>query len=135
MDKIVQKDVFFLSVSDLYPGRIEDTEYFQKVDIMMDLKKTSNMFVLHYVDRGFRNDIDAQKFGQAIVRPPSMSKDQAAFTPSQCAKICKVASERAENERAVRLVKLSRSCVSIHPKQNLWIANQLWLNAGFAVNF
>ena len=87
-------------------------------------------------DKGYRNRLAAWETGQQLTLQPEFAKSDQKFGRNKMLTSAKIASDRAANERAVSVMKISGYVNrGLHRRQAFVRLADAWLAWGFQVNF
>ena len=123
---------------------MSDTSYQEKSGIFEiqrlfqenDKIKDSVIAFLNIFDKGYRNRLAAWRHGRQLTLQPTFAKSDQKFRRRETLSSASVASERAANERAVRLVKFpGYLSQGLQQRQKFHRLQYVWLTSGFRANF
>ena len=131
---------------ELWTGAVSDTKY-QEESGIFEIQKTyaendrvgpQNEYVpfTNVFDKGYRNRLAAWQTGQQLTLQPEFARSDRKFGRNATLTSAKIAADRAGNERAVRLTKMSGYVKSgLENRQAFVRLADAWLSWGFQVNF
>jgi DDE superfamily endonuclease len=128
---------------ELWVGRISDSEYMQRADVLniqqtyidtYDSKENVPFTVIR--DKGYRITAAAWGVGNTFILQPSFSRSDKKFTSYETIRNSSIASDRAANERAVRLSKICGYIRSgLLQNENTKRLSDVWVTWSFQCNF
>jgi DDE superfamily endonuclease len=136
----------WMGVGELYMGAVSDSEYMKHSKIFEYQQKYLPLFeedetaisktFVNILDKGYRITKAAWDAGHQTVLQPAFKRSDRKFTAEQTLKSAVVAADRAANERAVRLSKMS-NYLNEGLRQNGSVERlcDVWLCWGFQCNF
>jgi hypothetical protein len=133
-----------MGTEELFVGGISDTDYVLKAKILEKQQtymeqpfagdKSINWIIV--CDKGFRISTTAIRTGGQVVIQPCFAKSDEKFEDTETLLGAAIASDRSGNERAVRVMKLSKFIKSgLQPNESAERLSDVWLCWGFMSNF
>ena len=129
---------------ELWTGAVSDTRYqegsgifeMQKDYAQSDLVGEKYVPFTNVFDKGYRNRLAAWQTGQQLTLQPEFARSDRKFGRNGTLTSAKIAADKAGNERAVRLTKMSGYVNSGLEKRQAFVRlADAWLAWGFQVNF
>ena len=131
---------------DMWTGCVSDTKYQEESGIFKmqeEFAKTDpvgpdgeNLPFTNIFDKGYRNRLAAWQSGHQLTLQPEFAKSDQKFGRNSTLTSARIASDRAANERAVRLTKMSGYVKSgLSERQSFVRLADAWLAWGFQINF
>ena len=134
----------WIRTHNLWTGCVSDTSYQEKSGILeMQQKFSENDLIdgkeipfLSILDKGYRNRLAAWRAGKQLTAQPVFAKSNKKFRQKDTLSSGIIASDRACNECAVRLCKMSAYLHDgLYPHQSMKRIHYAWLTWSFQVNF
>ena len=115
-------------------GIFEAQDSFAKGDLVGDKKE--HLPFTNIFDKGYRNRLAAWRNGKQLTLQPEFAKSDSKFGRNKTMNSAKVAADRAANEQAVRLAKMSGYLKrGVTERGSFERFDNVWLTWGFQVNF
>ena len=135
----------WIGARDLWTGAVLDTDFLKQTNILDrqndflqdDFVNGELVPFTNILDKGYQVVLAAWQKGKQFVLQPTFAKSETKFTRKETLSSAAVAADRAANERAVRLCKMSGLLQQQGFKQrsNFDTFSDVWLAWSFQVNF
>ena len=131
----------------LFTGCVSDTKYqeqsgifeaqhsFAKEDLVGE-QESEYLPYTNIFDKGYRNRLAAWRNGKQLTLQPEFAKSDTKFGRNKTLTSAKIAADRAANERAVRIAKMSGYIKrGVTERGSFKRFDDAWVAWGFQVNF
>ena len=129
---------------ELFTGCVSDTKYQEDSGIFqmqrefaeVDEVDGENLPFTNVFDKGYRNRLAAWQHGKQLTLQPEFARSDRKFGRNRTLTSARIAADRAGNERAVRLTKMSGYVGrGLENRQAFARLADAWLAWGFQINF
>lgn len=134
----------WMGTFELWVGAVTDSDYFERSGILTQQKNYIPMYDsenkhinwMNILDKGYRVTSAAWRAGGQFILQPSFAKSDKKFSTLETLRSAAIAADRAANERAVRLSKMSGQLkAGITGNKSLERLSDVWLTWSFQCNF